>query len=121
MFFDKFTLSFLVLGVASVNAFTGTGFLESAENTVPCDVTCPRSRFAPIGVPADKILQGRASCCAPVSLAYNGHNIQAAILNICPSCNGSENITMSPAIFEQLGVDPTSVEQISPVVWNVLG
>ncbi|KAG7089965.1 hypothetical protein E1B28_011590 [Marasmius oreades] len=120
MFFDKFTIAFLAIGVASVNAFTGTAFLQGQDNFEICPNTCPRTSLGFVGVAPDKIAEGRARCCAVVSIAYEGKNVFGMILGTCPSCARSDNITLSANLFQQVGVDPTSVKEISPVVWNVL-
>ncbi|KAF9266438.1 hypothetical protein L218DRAFT_1074891 [Marasmius fiardii PR-910] len=121
MFFKKYTLTFLTIGVASVNAFTGKATLDSTVDTVSCGFCPPSGIPGGVGVPLDKITDHRASCCATVALAYEGHNIQGRITAICPSCLGSENITLNALLFRQLGVDPAVVKEIEPVVWNVQG
>ncbi|KAG7089955.1 hypothetical protein E1B28_011580 [Marasmius oreades] len=122
MFSNKYTLAFLAIGAASVNAFTGTAYLAVAPRppTIACPLVCPPSDIQPgVGVAPDKITEGRAHCCDTVAIAYGGHNIQARITGVCPSCHGSDNITLSTEVFQQIA-DP-ALGQIYPVVWNVLG
>ena len=106
-----------------------------ALGTTPCVPSCPLTDFR-VALPIDLFPNGQ-QCCSTVQISCmhpiyyvlsgveyahldctdEGKNIQATFTDLCESCAGSFNISLSRDAFAELA--PLETEFLYPVVWNL--